>query len=173
MRRSGAPAPSLLSDEARAVMEECPGRVKNAGAGTMEAALRYLTLRSERAPISGLPEIGIINFASRQQPTCVRVSLEGSVRNAQASSLETRRTKCAAPQSLTQKETNEIKLSHLAPSCPVLCWASTPLLQRQQKDVDGRDKPGHDGEDTAQRTPSANTNPPSTRKEFKSFRCFP
>src|SRR5581483_7617312 len=117
--------------------------------------------------------IGVINFASRQQPTCVRVSLEGSVRNAQASSLETRRTKCAAPQSLTQKETNEIKLSHLAPSCPVLCWASTPLLQRQQKAVDGRDKPGNDGEDTAQRTPSANTNPPSTRKEFKSFRCFP
>src|SRR5581483_1790378 len=43
----------------------------------------------------------------------------------------------APPQSLTQKETNEIKLSHLAPSCPALCRASTPLLQRQQKDVDG------------------------------------
>ncbi len=48
------------------------------------------------------------------------------------------------PESLTQKETNEIKLSHLAPSCPALCRASTPLLQRQQKDVDGRNKPCHD-----------------------------
>ena len=30
-------------------------------------------------------------------------------------------------------------------SCPALCRASTPL--QQQKDVDGRDKPGHDERD--------------------------
>src|SRR5581483_4418806 len=31
-------------------------------------------------------------------------------------------------------------------SCPALCRASTPSLQKlSKKDVDGRDKPGHDG----------------------------
>jgi CubicO group peptidase (beta-lactamase class C family) len=30
-------------------------------------------------------------------------------------------------------------------SCPALCRASTSLLHRGKKDVDGRDKPGHDG----------------------------
>jgi hypothetical protein len=30
------------------------------------------------------------------------------------------------------------------PSCPALCRASTPFLLQGRKDVDGRDKPGHD-----------------------------
>jgi hypothetical protein len=30
-------------------------------------------------------------------------------------------------------------------SCPALCRASTTLLPREMQDVDGRDKPGHDG----------------------------
>ena len=30
-------------------------------------------------------------------------------------------------------------------SCPALCRASTSLLHFSRKDVDGRDKPGHDG----------------------------
>ncbi|PDT67224.1 hypothetical protein CO683_22950 [Bradyrhizobium ottawaense] len=30
------------------------------------------------------------------------------------------------------------------PSCPGLSRASTPLLLRECKDVDGQDKPGHD-----------------------------
>jgi hypothetical protein len=29
-------------------------------------------------------------------------------------------------------------------SCPALCRASTSSLQESKKDVDGRDKPGHD-----------------------------
>src|SRR6185369_59720 len=32
------------------------------------------------------------------------------------------------------------------PSCPRLSRASTPLQCRSKKDVNGRDKPGHDGE---------------------------
>jgi hypothetical protein len=30
-------------------------------------------------------------------------------------------------------------------SCPALCRASTSSLHLSKKDVDGRDKPGHDG----------------------------
>src|SRR5437016_14432108 len=33
---------------------------------------------------------------------------------------------------------------HQSPSCPGLSRASTSLLTRSKKDVDGRDKPGHD-----------------------------
>src|SRR4051812_22246308 len=33
----------------------------------------------------------------------------------------------------------------LSPSCPALCRASTSLLEAE-KNVDGRDRPGHDGE---------------------------
>ena len=38
-------------------------------------------------------------------------------------------------------------LEGLAPSCPALCRASTSFLQRHKKDVDGRDKLGHDEKD--------------------------
>ena len=34
-----------------------------------------------------------------------------------------------------------------APSCPALCRASTSYFANGKKDVDGRDKPGHDGVD--------------------------
>src|SRR5262245_10765671 len=33
-------------------------------------------------------------------------------------------------------------------SCPALCRASTPCFLEQKEDVDGRDKPGHDEENS-------------------------
>ncbi len=51
----------------------------------------------------------------------------------------------AAPKPPTSPCKGLITEHSLSPSCPGLSRASTYFDQRGEKDVDGRDKPGHDG----------------------------
>ena len=51
----------------------------------------------------------------------------------------------SAPAARTDAEREVLDAYFANPSCPALCRASTSFCARSDKDVDGRDEPGHDG----------------------------
>jgi hypothetical protein len=73
-----------------------------------------------------------------------RASLEGCATGAGACGHPSRRRASARPQSPTGKSFQVKSDLAFCSSCPALCRASTSYFAPNKKDVDGRDKPGHD-----------------------------